>query len=99
MQDSRTALTTVLQCRQDIQARLRDRVRRAIEETLDEELAAALGSTRHERTAARHGYRHGTIERTVTTAAGTRTLEVPRGRVQAADGSTHEFRSAMLPRA
>lgn len=98
MQDSSTALTTVLQFRQDIQARLRDRVRQAIEETLDEELAAALGSTRHERTAARHGYRHGTIERTMTTAEGTRTLEVPRGRVQAADGNTHEFRSAMLPR-
>lgn len=54
MQDSSTALTTVLQFRQDIQARLRDRVRQAIEETLDEELAATLGSTRHERTAGRH---------------------------------------------
>jgi hypothetical protein len=44
MHDSSTAPTTILQFRQDIQARLRDRVREAIEATLDEELAAALGS-------------------------------------------------------
>ncbi len=97
MQDSSTAPTTILQFRQDIQARLRDRVREAIEATLDEELAAALGSARHERTVARRGYRHGAITRTVTTVEGTRTLEVPRGRVRSATG-TKEFRSEMLPR-
>jgi putative transposase len=97
MQDSSTALTTILQFRQDIQARLRERVREAIEATLDEELAAALGSARHERTVVRRGYRHGAITRTVTTAGGTRTLEVPRGRVRTTTG-TKEFRSEMLPR-
>jgi hypothetical protein len=44
MQDSSTAPTTILQFRQDIQARLREGVREAIEATLDEELTAALGS-------------------------------------------------------
>jgi len=97
MQDSSTAPTTILQFRHDIQARLRARVREAIEATLDEELAAALGSARHERTVVRCGYRHGAITRTVTTAEGTRTLEVPRGRVRTATG-TKEFRSEMLPR-
>ncbi len=64
MQDSSTGPTTILQFRQDIQARLRERVCEAIEATLDEELAAALGSARHERTVARRGYRHGAITRT-----------------------------------
>ena len=67
MQDSGTAPTTILQFRQDIQARLRERVREAIEATLDAELAAALGSARHERTVVRSGYRPGAITRTVTT--------------------------------
>jgi transposase-like protein len=97
MQDSSPAPTTILQFRQDIQARLRERVREAIEATLDEELTAALGSVRHERTVVRRGYRHGAIIRTVTTAEGTRALEVPRGRVRTTTG-TKEFRSEMLPR-
>jgi transposase-like protein len=42
----------------------------------------------------RRGYRHGAIIRTVTTAEGTRALEVPRGRVRTATG-TKEFRSEM----
>jgi len=61
-------------------------------------LLAALGSDRHERTAGRRGYRHGTVTRTVTTREGTRPLAVPRGRVHTATGATEEFRSAVLPR-
>lgn len=45
MQDSSTPLTAVLQFRQDLQAKLRDGVRRAIEAVLEEELVAALGPT------------------------------------------------------
>ena len=97
MQDSSTDPSTVLQFRQDIHGLLRDRVRQAIQEVLEEELLAALGSDRHERTVGRRGYRHGTIERTVTTREGTRTLVVPRGRIQTAT-STEDFRSAVLPR-
>ena len=41
MQDSSTALTAVLQFRQDLQARLRDGVRRAIETALDDEPLSA----------------------------------------------------------
>ena len=50
---------------------------------MDEELAAVLGSGHHERTEARRGYRHGTIERRLTTADGLRGITVPRGRVVA----------------
>ena len=60
MQDSSTAPVAVLQFRQDLQAKLRDGVRRAIEAVLEEELVAALGAADHVRTPSRRGYRHGT---------------------------------------
>ena len=63
MSDSSTALSPVLQFRQDLQTKLRDGVRRAIETVLEEELLAALGAAAHERISGRRGYRHGTIER------------------------------------
>ena len=97
MQDSSTALAPVLQFRQDIHERLRTRVREAIEDVLEEELLAALGSDRHERTSGRRGYRHGARERTLTTADGTRTLVVPRGRVETPTGP-REFQSQVVPR-
>lgn len=98
MQDSSTALSPVLQFRQDLQAKLRDGVRRAIETVLEEELLTALGAEAHERTAGRRGYRHGTIERTVTTREGTRTVTVPRGRRRSQAGRPTEFQSTVLPR-
>ena len=48
MSDSSTALSPVLQFRQDLQTKLRDSVRRAIETVLEEELLAALGAAAHE---------------------------------------------------
>jgi putative transposase len=98
MQDSSTAPGSILQFCQDLQARLRDGVRRAIETVLEEELLAALGADAHERTAGRQGYRHGTIERTVTTREGTRTVTVPRGRMRGAGDPTTEFHSTVVPR-
>ena len=82
MSDSSTALSPVLQFRQDLQTKLRDGVRRAIETVLEEELLAALGAAAHERISGRRGYRHGTIERTVTTRDGTRAITVPRARLR-----------------
>ncbi len=98
MQDSSTALTAVLQFRHDLQAKLRDGVRRAIETVLDEELLAALGADDHVRTPTRRGYRHGTVERTVTTREGTRAITVPRGRMRRPDGTVAEFQSTVVPR-
>lgn len=98
MQETSTSPATILQFRQDIEAQFRRHIREAIEVSLAEELAAVLGSDRHERTGDRRGYRNGTIDRTVTTPDGTRTITVPRGRVLAADGVTEEFHSRLLPR-
>src|SRR5262249_60779941 len=53
---------------------------------------------RCERTEGRRGYRNGVTERTVTTVAGTRRLEIPRARVRRGDSGTEEFRSKLLPR-
>ena len=98
MQDSTIALSPVLQFRQDLQATLHAGVRRAIEAVLEEELLAALGADAHERTTGRRGYRHGTVDRTVTTREGTRTLTVPRARLRDPAGPSTEFQSTVLPR-
>lgn len=98
MQDSSTSPSSVLQFRQDLQAKLRDGVRRAIETVLEEELVAALGADDHVRTPGRRGYRHGTVARTLTTREGPRTITVPRARLDTAAGGTEEFRSTVVPR-
>ena len=98
MQETSTSPTTILQFRQDIEAQFRRHIREALDVALAEELAAALASDRHERTERRCGYRNGTIERTITTPDGTRTVTVPRGRVEGTDGTTTEFHSQLLPR-
>lgn len=88
----------VIRLRQDVKNLLRRRILEAIETVLDEEVAEALGVGRHERGAQRRGYRHGTIERRVTTSAGIQAIQVPRARVQTDDETTTEFKSKVLPR-
>src|SRR5213594_805663 len=73
---------------------LRDRVERIIRE----ELYAALGAGPYERTPARRGYQHSPRERTITTAAGTATITVPRGRLFKPEGGSKEWQSELLPR-
>ena len=91
-------LEGVEQFRQDIRSLLGQRLRDAVEIVLEEELSTVLGSSWYERSEARRGYRNGSEERQVTTAAGSKTLRIPRGRVAHPDGSTSEFRSQILPR-
>jgi putative transposase len=101
MQESSTKGThhpSILQFRQDLEIQLHQQVREAIEAVLQAELTAALGSARHERTERRGGYRHGALERTITTNEGPRVLRAPRGRVHQEDGTTKEFHSQLLPR-
>src|SRR6266511_3519103 len=98
MQETSTSPATILQFRQDIEAQFRRHIREALDLALAEELAAALGSDRHERTDRRRGYRNGSVERTLTTPEGTRTVMVPRGRIADADGVTTEFHSRLLTR-
>jgi transposase-like protein len=98
MEKGTTGEADVVRLRQDIQARLRVRVLQAVELVLEEEIAEALGTARYERAASRRGYRNGREERRITTALGTQTLHVPRARVEEPDGTSQEFRSALLPR-
>ncbi len=88
----------VVTFRREIRGLLQERVSQAVEAVLREELAGILGSGWYERSEARRGYRNGTIRRRVTTAAGTRELNVPRARIVTGNGKTTEFRSEMLPR-
>ena len=75
---------------------LRDRMERIIRE----ELYAALGAGPYERTPERRGYQHSPRERTLTTAAGTATITVPRGRLfkPEREGGSEEWQSRLLPR-
>jgi transposase-like protein len=81
-----------------IEAGIRERIRGFIGELLDQELTSALGRNRHERTETPKGYRHGTRERQLTGSFGPIELSVPRARLATQDGSTAEWRSAVLPR-
>src|SRR3970040_2463941 len=78
---------------------IHERIRGAIEQAVAEELEAALGR-RYERIdeETRRGYRHRTRGRTPTGPTGPVELEVPRARLRDADGTTHEWRSRLVPR-
>jgi len=89
---------SVVEFRSAIQELLRGRIQEAIQITVEEELAEALGCGPYERNGSRRGYRHGTYRRQITTAQGPQDLKVPRGRLIRPDGSTEEFRSAIVPR-
>ena len=76
---------------------MRARVRTTIEAIVQEELDAALGAEKSARVGeTRQGYRHGSRERTLTTSLGPATIQMPRARIQAADGTTAEWRRALL---
>ena len=78
---------------------MRARVRTTIEAIVQEELDAALGAEKSARVGeTRQGYRHGSRERTLTTSLGPATIQMPRARIQAADGTTAEWRSATVTR-
>jgi putative transposase len=81
-----------------IEAGLRGRIRGLIEELVEQELEAALGRGRYERAGGTSGHRHGHRRRQLTGSFGPVELAVPRARLQAEDGTTREWRSAVLPR-
>lgn len=82
-----------------IEGTMRARVRATIEAIVQEELAAALGASKSARVGdTRQGYRHGQRERTLTTSLGPATIAMPRARIQVADGTTAEWRSATVAR-
>jgi putative transposase len=80
-----------------IEAELRERVRGFLEEIVEQEATVALGRSRYQRGAA-GGYRHGTRSRRLLGSFGPIEIAVPRARLFAADGTSREWRSAVLPR-
>ncbi len=81
-----------------IETGVRGRIRGLIEELVEQELEAALGRGRYERAGEAAGHRHGHRRRQLTGSFGPVELAVPRARLQAEDGTTREWRSAVLPR-
>lgn len=80
-----------------IEGTMRARVRETIEAIVKEELEAALGASKSARVGdTRQDYRQ--RERTLTTSRGPATIAMPRARIQAADGTTVEWRSAAVAR-
>jgi transposase-like protein len=82
-----------------IELAMRTRIRETIEALVKEELDAVLGASKSARVGdTRQGYRHGTRERMLTTSVGPTTIAMPRARVQQADGTRTEWRSATVRR-
>lgn len=96
--DTRLAVPALAMPVDGLSAVVRLAVRSAIEAAVETELTLALGRAAWERAATATGYRHGTITRQLVTSAGPVALTLPRGRVQQPDGTTQEWRSAVLPR-
>jgi len=79
---------------ESIELGIRERVRDVIQQIVAEEVEAALGAKPSERVgAARHGYRHGHRERSLTTSVGATTIDMPRARVLGVDRSSREWQS------
>ena len=82
-----------------IETMMRLRIRDTIERLVEEELEVTLGATKSARVGdQRHGYRHGTRPRTLTTSLGPAQFALPRARVDGADGTTREWQSTIVPR-
>ena len=77
---------------------IRLRIRDAIAQLAAEELDATLGAGSYQRTESRQGYRHGSEERTLTTASGKTTFNMPRAKLFAGNGELKEWESTIIPR-
>jgi transposase-like protein len=80
-----------------IEAELRERVRLFLEAMIEQEATAALGRDRYQR-GATAGYRNGRRSRRLLGSFGPVAIAVPRARLWAPDGTSREWRSAVLPR-
>jgi transposase-like protein len=77
---------------------IREGVHRFAQELLEAEVSEVLGRLRYGRGPGTKGHRNGHRKRELVGTMGRITVEVPRARLTAADGTTGEFRSALLPR-
>jgi len=76
---------------------LRGKIRDVIEALVHTELTEILAAARYARGPSRQGYRHGWIQRTLTTGLGPTTLTLPRARLHQGT-ETMEWRSQLIPR-
>jgi transposase-like protein len=82
-----------------IEREIRERIRNTIELIVEEELEATLGAKPSQRVGStRQGYRHGHRERRLTTSVGPTTIDMPRARMEEADGKTTEWQSRTVRR-
>lgn len=76
---------------------LRGKIREFIETLVETELTEMLAAVRYARGPARQGYRHGSVQRTLTTGLGPTPLTLPRARLRQG-AATVEWRSQLIPR-
>lgn len=77
---------------------LQGRVNEFLKEFVIAEADDFLNALSYQRTEARRGYRHGTVERELTTSLGKTVIERPRVKVFTEDGRAREWQSKLLPR-
>lgn len=92
------SLIQIPQTRDMLTEALRGRIRGFLTELINQEADAVLGAGSYERTGARRGYRHGKVERELTTSFGKTEFDRPRVKMFDEDGKLVEWRSTMLPR-
>lgn len=77
---------------------IRGKLKELVHVLLEGEVEEALDAAKYARSAVRAGYRNGTKPRTLHTSLGSVDVEMPRARLDRAQGGTKEWQSQLLPR-
>lgn len=77
---------------------LKSRVSEFLQEFVIKEADAFLDAISYQRTESRRGYRHGSVQRELTTSFGKTTFDRPRVKVFGPDGRLTEWKSSLVPR-
>jgi len=77
---------------------LRSRVSEFLQEFVIQEANEFLDALSYQRTEARRGYRHGSVQRELTTSFGKTKFDRPRVKVFGEDGRLREWNSSLVPR-
>jgi len=77
---------------------IRGKLKELVQVLLEGEVEEALDAAKYARSEVRAGYRNGTKPRTIHTSMGSVKLEMPRARLDRAQGGTEEWQSQLLPR-
>ncbi len=77
---------------------IRGKLKELVHVLLEGEVEEALDAAKYARSEVRAGYRNGTKPRTLHTSLGSVCVEMPRARLDRAQGGTEEWQSQLLPR-